>query len=68
MTDRTVRKAEHKENVPFSEFAERIKAVASGEATLPAWAGKRVYGSDAARQFWQRQTVLGGLPEALKGP
>lgn len=58
MKGRASKKSEHADVVPFTEFAERVKRTARGTATLPAWAGKRVYASEGARQYWRAQKVL----------
>lgn len=55
---KTTKKAVHKELVPFVEFSARIKAVARGEASLPEWAGKQVYATEGARQYWTQQRIL----------
>jgi hypothetical protein len=36
--------------VPFREFADRIQAVARGEAIMPKWAGTTVYATETARR------------------
>jgi predicted transcriptional regulator len=57
MTSRTA-KPVHKENVPFREIVDRVKAVAAGSAPLPEWAGKTVYVNEAARHYWTARKVV----------
>lgn len=39
-------------NVSFKEFADTFMAVGRGDQPPPDWAGKEVYVSDKAREFW----------------
>ena len=58
MTTKAVKKSTHGPAVPFAEFSARIKAVARGEEKAPEWAGKQVYATESARQFWTQQKIL----------
>jgi predicted transcriptional regulator len=44
--------------VSFHEIAERVKAVAKGEAQLPDWAGETVYASEGARRSWTEPRIV----------
>ncbi len=55
---KTTTRPVHKEVIPFAEFSARIQAVARGEASVPEWAGKQVYATEGARQYWTRQRII----------
>jgi DNA-binding response OmpR family regulator len=58
MTTKVAKKSVRGPIVPFAEFSARIKAVARGEETAPEWAGKQVYATESARQYWTQQRIL----------
>jgi predicted transcriptional regulator len=52
-------------SVSFNEFAETFMAVGRGEQIPPDWAGRHVYVSEKAREFWSTETSKDSKAKSL---